>query len=81
MVRADKLFEAMKSNPAGNWQIGDVEAICRRYGLTITPPRGGGSHFNICRPGGSAILTIPAHRPILPVYIRALVSLVEEVLK
>ncbi|MBF0394394.1 MAG: type II toxin-antitoxin system HicA family toxin [Alphaproteobacteria bacterium] len=56
----------------------DVEAICGQYGLTITPPRGGGSHFKIRRPEAVAILTVPARRPILPVYIRALVALIEE---
>lgn len=78
MRRAEKLLAAMKANPAADWQVGDVETICRGYGLTITPPRGGGSHFKVRRPGKNAILTVPARRPILPVYIRALVAMVEE---
>lgn len=78
MTRAEKLLAAMKANPANDWQMRDVEAICRHYGLTITPPRGGGSHFKIRKVGHDAILTIPARRPVLPVYIRNLVSLVEK---
>jgi hypothetical protein len=78
MTKADKLFAAMEANPAAGWQIGDVEAICRQYGLVVTPPRGGGSHYKVRKPGRGAILTIPARRPILPVYVRAVVAMIEE---
>jgi len=78
MTKAEKLFAAMKANPAGNWQIADVEVVCGLFGLIVTPPRGGGSHFKVRKAGHGAILTIPGRRPILPVYIRALMSLIEE---
>jgi hypothetical protein len=77
MTRAEKLLAAMKANPSGDWQIADVETVCRRHGLVITAPRAG-SHFKIRKPGRPHILTIPARRPILPIYIRALVSMIEE---
>ncbi|MBI5165904.1 MAG: type II toxin-antitoxin system HicA family toxin [Magnetospirillum sp.] len=79
MTRADRLLAAMEANPAADWRIVDIEAICRHYGLMITAPRGGGSHFKVRRTGARAILTIPARRPILAVYIRALVSLIKDV--
>jgi hypothetical protein len=78
MTKAEKLFIAMKANPAADWQIDDVEAVCRQFGLVVTPARGGGSHYKVRKPGKNVILTIPARRPILPVYIRALVSMIEE---
>jgi hypothetical protein len=40
------------------------------------PPKGG-SHYKIVRPGHPVILTIPYKRPIKPVYIRALVRLID----
>ena len=79
MSKAEKLLVGMKADPAGNWQISDVEAVCSHYGLVVTARRGGGSHFKVRRPGQGAILTIPARRSILPVHIRALVALMEEV--
>jgi hypothetical protein len=59
MVQADKLIERMRGNPAADWSMADVEAVCRHAGLTITPPRGGGSHYKIRRAGDHDILTIP----------------------
>ncbi len=29
------LLERMRANPAGDWRIGDVEALCREYGLSF----------------------------------------------
>jgi predicted RNA binding protein YcfA (HicA-like mRNA interferase family) len=44
--------------------------------LTITAPRRG-SHYKVRDPQGGTTLTIPARRPIKPVYIRALVALAD----
>jgi len=54
----------------------NVERLCRACGLTITPPRRG-SHFKVRDPQSGTTLTIPAHRPIRAVYIRALVALAD----
>ena len=40
-----KRLEAMRANPAANWRIGDIEAVCAEHGLRCSPPRGGGSHY------------------------------------
>ena len=29
------LLESMRRNPAGDWRIRDVEALCREYGLSF----------------------------------------------
>jgi len=42
----------------------------------VTPPRRG-SHYKVRSPKGGTVLTIPARRPIKPVYIRALVALAD----
>ena len=79
MSQAEKRLIAMRSNPAGDWRIDDVETVCRAYGVTCRPAAGGGSHYNLSHGSQAAILTIPARRPIKPVYVRRLVALVDSV--
>jgi hypothetical protein len=69
----------MQANPAGDWSIGDVEAVCREYGLRCTPPTGGGSHYKVSHPARRDILTIPSRRPVKTVYIRKLVRFIDGV--
>ena len=73
---ASDLLERMRRNPAGDWQIRDVEAVCREYVLLFRPGKGT-SHCHAKHPAAQEILTIPARRPIKPVYIRRLVRYIE----
>jgi hypothetical protein len=66
------LLERMRRNPAGDWRIQDVEALCREYGLNFRAGKGT-SHAHMRPPAAREILTISARRPIKPVYIRKLV--------
>lgn len=75
MTKADRLLEKMLRNPAGDWTISDVQILCRAMGWDCLPPKGGGSHWKIAAPGAEIILTIPAKRPIKPIYIRKLVEM------
>lgn len=77
MARGAKLLDAMRANPR-DWRIKDVAALCVNFGIECSPPRGG-SHFKVTHPAMFRILTIPARRPIKPVYIRELVRFVDEV--
>lgn len=72
------LLDDMKRNPAGGWRVSDIEAVCRTYGATCSPPRGEGSHFKVTRPGKREILTIPFKRPIKPIYIKKLVAFLQD---
>ena len=47
-------------------------------GRNAPPPRGGGSHYKVSKPGKLEILTIPFKRPIKPVYIRKLVAFLRD---
>jgi predicted RNA binding protein YcfA (HicA-like mRNA interferase family) len=69
------LLDRMRHNPAGDWQIQDVETICREHGLLFR--HGKGSHAHAKHPAARELLTIPARRPIKPVYIRKLVRYIE----
>ena len=74
-----KLLDKMRSNPRGDWTIANVQTLCAKEGLECSPPSGGGSHWKVSHPLVSEILTIPAHRPIKPIYIRRLVAVIEKV--
>jgi hypothetical protein len=69
----------MAENPRAGWTIADVEAVCREFGVTCKPPRGGGSHFKVSHEATDEILTVPFKRPIKPIYIRKLVSFIDVV--
>ncbi len=72
-------LDRMRSSHAGDWTIGDVEAVCRDHGVICRPPRGGGSHYKVSHPSQRDILTIPSRRPVKPVYIRKLVRFIDAV--
>lgn len=69
----------MLRNPAGDWTIEDVETLCKGFGVSCEPPRGGGSHYKVSHPSQPAILTIPYRKPIKPVYIKRVVLFVRAV--
>jgi hypothetical protein len=71
-----KRLEQMRRHPQSDWTINDVIALCREYGVTCEPPRGGGSHYKVYHRALADILTIPFKRPIKRVYIRRLVAFV-----
>lgn len=77
MAAADKLLDRMRVNPR-DWRVEDVQAVCEGFGIACTAPRKG-SHYKVKHVGMTEILTIPAHRPIKPVYIRELVRFIDVV--
>ena len=67
----------MRSNPKADWQIGDVEKACLEVGLTCIKPKGG-SHYKVGAASGGKRYTIPARRPIKPIYIIKLVEFLDQ---
>lgn len=76
MVSFRKLLDAMRNNPNGDWTIRDIERVCRPLGIGVRPPRGG-SHYVLSHSKWRELFTIPARRPIKPVYIRKLIVLID----
>ena len=76
-MNAATLLDGMRANPR-DWRIADVERLCRAFDIACSPPRKG-SHYKISHRAMTAILTVPANRPIKPVYIRELVRFVDAV--
>ena len=77
MASREKRLEKMAANPKADWAIADVQALCEAWGISFR--RGGGSHCTVSHSTQPDILTIPANRPIKPVYIRRLVEFVARV--
>jgi HicA toxin of bacterial toxin-antitoxin, len=77
MAGADKLLERMRANPR-DWRIEDIAAVCNAFGIACAAPRKG-SHYKVKHESMAEILTVPAHRPIKPVYVRELVKFVDAV--
>ena len=76
MSRIDKRLAAMRANPR-DWRIEDLEAVARSAGLMVRKP--GGSHVYFTHPTRPGALSVPARRPIKPVYVRRFVELIEKV--
>ena len=77
MNNAAKLLDRMRANPR-DWRIEDIIVVCDSHRIACTPPRNG-SHYKVKHDTMAAILTIPARRPIKPVYIRELVRFIDTV--
>jgi hypothetical protein len=73
MAARDKLLDRMRRNPRGDWQIEDLKSVADRYGINWRNPSG--SHV-IFLPDMGPILSVPARRPIKPVYIHMFIALV-----
>jgi len=65
----------MRRNPR-DWRIEDVMAVCAAFGVACTAPRKG-SHYKVKHSSQVEVLTVPARRPIKPVYIMALVGFID----
>ena len=76
MSTAEKTLEKMRRNPR-DWRIEDVITIAERYGIEVRNK--GGSHHVFSYGGIENIVSVPAHRPIKPLYIKQFVELVNAV--
>ena len=75
MNTALKLLQAMRRNPAGDWQMSDLLSLARRYGLNVRST--GGSHHVFSHVQLLDTLTVPARRPIKAIYIKQFLLLID----
>ena len=73
MNTAAKLLDAMQNNPL-DWRIEQLQTVARQYGLEWR--QDGTSHCYFIRQDGRT-LSVPAHRPVKPIYIKKFVLLVK----
>lgn len=74
MTQTEKTLAKMKANPR-DWQIESFKSVADAHGMVYRQP--GGSHVIFRHPNG-AMLSVPARRPIKPVYVKKFVRLIEE---
>lgn len=76
MNTAAKLLDAMRRHPL-DWRIEQLQTVARQRGIEVRSV--GGSHHVFSHPGVAETLSVPAHRPIKPVYVRQFVALCDKV--
>ena len=74
MNKRTKLLDAMRNNPR-DWRIDDLIAVARQFEIGCR--NHGGSHHIFSYPGVEDDVSVPARRPIKPVYIRQFLILVD----
>ena len=76
MNTATKLLQSMRNNPR-DWRIEQLQTGARQFGVAVRCE--GGSHHVFSHAVVADIVSIPAHRPVKPVYVRQFVVLVDKV--
>lgn len=74
MSKIEKLITTMKLNPKGDWHIEDLKRIADRFEIKYRQP--GSSHVTFRDETGRK-LTVPARKPIKPIYIKMFIELIE----
>ncbi len=78
MSKAERILEKMRRNPR-DWRIESLEVVARRFGI-VTRKRGG-SHVVFSHPSSRIAVTVPAHKPIKPPYVKQLIELIDDIEK
>jgi hypothetical protein len=73
MSKINKQLEKMRNNPR-DWRIEELKALADRVGVVYRQP--GSSHVTFRTKSGRK-LTVPAHKPIKPVYVKLFVDLID----
>lgn len=72
----DKTLLKLRRNQDG-WRIEELQAVACDNGIDWRRPGRGGSHVIFTAAGVREIVSVPAKRPIKPVYIRQFLALVD----
>ena len=75
MSSRDKLLVRMRQNPR-DWRIEDLETLARHFGMSVR--KTGGSHAIFYHSDLPEMLSVPARRPIKPVYVKRFVAMIDE---
>ncbi len=74
MSKHEKALQALRTNPR-DWRIEQLEALAHHLGLKVRKP--GGSHVVFQKDDCPLEVSVPAHRPIKPVYIAQFLALID----
>jgi len=76
MDTATKLLAAMRHNPH-DWRMEQLLTVARQFDVEVR--NDGGSHHVFAHVQVPGIVTVPARRPVKPVYVRQFVALIETI--
>jgi hypothetical protein len=76
MASSDKTLRKMRQSATG-WRIEEWIDVAEKSGLEWRRPGRGGSHVIFSASGIREIVSVPAKRPIKPVYIKHFLVLVD----
>jgi len=75
VAKSDKTIERMRNNPR-DWSIDDLKSLASRKKIDWRQP--GTSHVTFSYPG-VVPLTVPAHKPVKPIYVKRFLDLLDRV--
>jgi hypothetical protein len=75
MTKVEKLLARMRNNPR-DWTVEDIKTLAARYGIDWRQP--GTSHITFSYPG-QVPLTVPAHKPVKPIYVNRFLALLDNI--
>ena len=75
VVAAGKILQKMRKNPAG-WRIEELQTVANENSIDWRRPGRGGSHVIFSAAGVREIVSVPAKRPIKPIYIKQFLALI-----
>lgn len=73
---AGKTLQKMRRTQNG-WRIDELQSVAEENGVGWRKPGHGGSHVIFSASGVREIVSVPAKRPIKPVYIRQFLALID----
>jgi len=76
-ARSLKLLNEMRLNPKADWRIEQLDLVARAHEVNVR--QGRGSHVVFEHPKIVLALSVPARRPIKPVYVRRFVGLIDAI--
>ena len=75
-VAGGKTLQKMRKNRMG-WRIEELQAVAEENSVEWRRPGRGGSHAIFSAAGVREIVSVPAKRPIKPVYIKQFLALID----
>ena len=72
------MIQKMRKSPVG-WRIEDLQVVAEANRAEWHRPSRGGSHVIFSAAGVREIVSVPARRPIKPVYIKQFLALIDAV--
>lgn len=75
-MAAGKTLQKMRNHQMG-WRIDELQTVAEENSVEWRRPGRGGSHVIFSAPGVREIVSVPAKRPIKPVYIKQFLALID----